>query len=271
MAELLFAQQIPPFPGVIPERAHLLLQHLTWDIDAQCPGSPFTLNNGDTLNIAFDLATDCTAVSGSLNTYIDYQISGTPFCDNTGAHSIQVLPGGVTIKKTPNVIPQELWQNVTWTLTIENTGFGVIENVVVTDVLDAGLAYVSSSPAGVNAGQITTWGTTEIPQFASMNPGDKITIDITATVIACQFLENNADVRWGCDLVTDCYNTANTIPPSTATASVQRIVKTPLIQYPPPQTSALTTAKTMWTSILPLPTSVTAGPTMSGCMRILAV
>jgi uncharacterized repeat protein (TIGR01451 family) len=235
MAELLFAQQIPPFPGVIPERAHLLLQHLTWDIDAQCPGSPFTLNNGDTLNIAFDLATDCTAVSGSLNTYIDYQISGTPFCDNTGAHSIQVLPGGVTIKKTPNVIPQELWQNVTWTLTIENTGFGVIENVVVTDVLDAGLAYVSSSPAGVNAGQITTWGTTEIPQFASMNPGDKITIDITATVIACQFLENNADVRWGCDLVTDCYNTANTIPPSTATASVQRIVKTPLLQYPPPK------------------------------------
>ena len=210
--------------------------YLTWDIDAQC-GGPFTLGPGETLNITFSLSTDCTAVSGSLNTYIDYRISGTPFCDNTGAHSIQVLPGGVTIKKTPNVIPQELWQNVTWTLTIENTGFGIIENVVVTDVLDTGLAYVSSSPAGVNAGQTTTWGTAEIPQFASMNPGDKITIDITATVIACEFLENNADVRWGCDLVTDCYNTANTIPPSTATASVQRIVKTPLLQYTPPNVS----------------------------------
>jgi uncharacterized repeat protein (TIGR01451 family) len=164
-------------------------------------------------------------------------MSGTPFCDNTGAHSIQVLPGGVTIKKTPNVIPQELGQNVTWTLTIENSGFGIIENVVVTDVLGAGLAYVSSSPAGVNAGQTTTWGTAEIGGFASMNPGDKITIDITATVIACEFLENYADVRWGCDMVTDCYNTADTIPPSTATASVQRIVKTPLLQYTPPNIS----------------------------------
>jgi uncharacterized repeat protein (TIGR01451 family) len=211
--------------------------YLTWDIDAQCPGSPFTLNNGDTLNITFDLETDCTAVSGSLNTYIDYRISGTPFCDNTGAHSIQVLPGGVTIKKTPNVIPQELGQNVTWTLTIENTGFGIIENVVVTDVLGAGLAFVSSTPAGDNSGQTTTWDSSEIAGLASMNAGDIITIDITATVIACEELENNADVRWGCDMVTDCYNTADTLPPSTATASVQRIVKTPLIEYTPPDVS----------------------------------
>jgi len=210
--------------------------YLTWDIDALC-GGPFTLLNNNTLNLTFSLATDCTAVSGSLNTYIDYRMSGTPFCDDTGAHSIQVLPGGVTIKKTPNVIPQELWQNVTWTLTIENTGFGIIENVVVTDVLGAGLAYVSSSPAGVNAGQTTTWDAGQVAGFASMNPGDIITIDITATVIACEFLENYADVRWGCDMVTDCYNTADTIPPSTATASVQRIVKTPLLEYTPPNVS----------------------------------
>ena len=90
------------------------------------------------------------------------------------------------------------------------------------------------SPAGVNGGQTTTWGAGEIPGFASMDPGEKITIDITATVTACEMLENNADARWGCDLVSDCYNTADTIPPSTATASVERIVKTPLIQYAPP-------------------------------------
>ncbi len=209
--------------------------YLAWDIDALCPGSPFTLNNGDALNISFNLATDCTAVSGSLNTYIDYRISGTPFCDNTGAHSIQVLPGGVTIKKTPNVIPQELGQNVTWTLTIENSGFGIIENVGVTDVLGAGLAYVSSTPAGDNSGQTTSWDTGEIAGFASMNPGDIITIDITATVIACEELDNNADVRWGCDLVTDCFDTAS--DGGTATASVQRIVKTPLIDFTPPDIS----------------------------------
>ena len=65
---------------------------LIWNIDTQC-GGPFTLNNGATLNVAFNLATDCSAVSGSLNVRIDYQISGTPMFDDTGAHSIQVLPG----------------------------------------------------------------------------------------------------------------------------------------------------------------------------------
>jgi uncharacterized repeat protein (TIGR01451 family) len=206
---------------------------LVWNIDVQC-GGPFVLADGETLNISLDLATDCTAVSGSLNVRVDYEISSTPFIDETGVHSIQVLPGGVTIKKTPNVIPQELGQDVTWTLTIENSGFGIIENVVVTDVLGAGLAYVSSTPAGINAGQTTTWDSGQVAGFASMNPGDIITIDITATVNECENLDNDADVRWGCDMVTDCYNTADTLPPTTATASVQRIVKTPLIEFTPP-------------------------------------
>ncbi len=77
------------------------------------------------------------------------------------------------------------------------------------------------APVGVNGGQTTTWGASEIPGFASMDPGEKITIDVTATVTACEMLENNADARWGCDLVSDCYNTADTVPPSTATASVR--------------------------------------------------
>ena len=207
--------------------------NLIWDIDTQC-GGPFTLNNLDTLNISFDLQTNCSAVSGTLNIRLDYEVGGTPLVDETGSHTIQVLPGGLTIKKTPNVIPQEIGLDVTWTLTIENTGFGTIKNVVVTDVLGAGLAYVSSTPGGVNSGQTTTWSPAEIAGFASMNPGEKITIDITATVMACENLENKADARWGCDMVTDCYNTAATVPPSTATASVERIVKTPLIQYTPP-------------------------------------
>jgi uncharacterized repeat protein (TIGR01451 family) len=199
---------------------------LIWDIDAVCPGSPFTLNDGETLNITFDLETDCSAVSGSLNSFIDYEISGTPDCDNTGSHSIQVLPGGVTIKKTPNVIPQELGQDVTWTLAVENTGLGTIENVKVTDELGDGLAYVSSTPAGDNSGQTTTWDSSEVPGFASMDPGDIITIDITATVIAGENLDNTADVRWGCEMESEeCFNTAT--GGGTATASVQRIVKTP--------------------------------------------
>ena len=55
--------------------------------------------------------------------------------------TIQVLPGTVTIRKTPNVIPQYLGQDVTWTITVRSTGSGPIRNVVVTDVLGAGRAH----------------------------------------------------------------------------------------------------------------------------------
>jgi len=210
--------------------------YLTWDIDSLCGAQ--TLNNGDTLNITFELETGCTAVSGSLNTYIDYDLPGpTPMCDDTGVLSIQVNPGAVTIRKTPNVIPRVLGQDVTWTLTIENTGFGVIENVEVTDVLGAGLAYVSSTQSGNNSGQTTTWTSAEYAALASMDPGDILTMDITANVIASANLDNTADVRFGCDPspTNTCFDTA--VDGGTARASVQQSVTTPLLGYTPPDIS----------------------------------
>lgn len=218
-----------PAPGV---------PYLTWDIDALCPGSPFTLANGDDLNITFQLETGCSAVSGSLNTYINYDLPGLPDqCDDTGVLNIQVNPGAVTIKKTANVIPQVLGQDVTWTLTVENTGFGVIENVEITDVLGAGLAYVSSTQGGNNSGQTTTWTSNEYAALASMDPGDILTMDITATVIACDNLDNEADVRFGCNPspTNTCFDTS--ADGGTARASVQRIVRTPVIAFTPPDIS----------------------------------
>lgn len=212
---------------------------LIWNIDTRCPNdAPFTLNNGETLNISFWLQTSCSAVSGSLNVRFDYEISGTPTFDETGAHSIQVNPGGVTIKKTPNVVSRELGQNVTWTLTIENTGLGTIENVEVTDVLGAGLQYVSSdhsnTVSGGPGGETIFWDSGDVVEFASMDPGDIVEITIEAQVIDCEYLENTADVRWGCNPgpLNTCFNTAT--DGGTATASIQRIVKTPLISYTAP-------------------------------------
>ena len=203
---------------------------LVWDIDSLCSG-PFTLQDGETLNITFQLATDCTAVSASMNVDFAYLISGTPSSDSA-AKSLQVLPGAVTIKKTPNVVAREVGQTVTWTLTIENTGLGIIENVAVSDVLGAGLQYLSSTNGGSNAGQTTTWDSSGYAALASMDPGDILTMDLTATVIACEGLDNSADVKWGCSPSVSCFDTAT--DGGTATASVERIVKTPLISFTPP-------------------------------------
>ncbi|MBC7076892.1 MAG: DUF11 domain-containing protein, partial [Synergistales bacterium] len=65
-----------------------------------------------------------------------------------------------------------------------------------------------------------------------MNPGDKVTIEITATIISCANLDNGADVRWGCDDGSVCFDTA--LDGGTAMASVQLIIKTPLLQHDPP-------------------------------------
>ena len=207
---------------------------MTWEIDA-LQGSPLVLNNGATLNVTFQLETNCTAVSGSLNSTIDYTIpSSPPECDSSGVLDIQVNPGAVTIKMTPNVIPQVVGQNVTWTLSVENTGVGVIENVEVTSLLDVGLAYVSATENGNNSGQTTTWGSTEYAALASMAPGETLSMNITATLIACENLNSVADVRFGCEPspAAACFDTS--IDGGTAKASVQHVVLTPVISFTPP-------------------------------------
>ncbi len=216
----------PPFCSTDPAGTTTL----TWDIDALCPPG-LTLADGETLSISFQLQTGCDAVSGSMNVHFTYEIGGTPSADDT-SFSIQVLPGGVTIKKTPAVIAQEVGQNVTWTIAVENTGLGAIQNVRVTDVIGSGLLFVSSSRTCTHAAQTTTWDWNQVPEFVSMDPGDIVSFTITCQVVACTGLESSADVRWGCDAVTDCFNTAD--DGGTATASVERIVKTPNTSFTPP-------------------------------------
>lgn len=123
--------------------------YLIWDIDA-LNGSAVTLANGETVAVQFDLKSGCETVSASLNTLVDYDNQGTPLCDDTGLLNIQVNPGAVSIKKTPAVIPQEVGEDVTWTITVENTGYGIIKNVEVTDVLGDGLTFVSCTESGDN-------------------------------------------------------------------------------------------------------------------------
>ncbi|MBT3382963.1 MAG: DUF11 domain-containing protein [Prolixibacteraceae bacterium] len=174
---------------------------LIWDIDAAC--SAIILNYTDVLNVSFNLATDCDAVSGSLNVTFD---SAETAPNSTGVLNIQVNPGAIVIRKEPTVIPQYLGQTVTWNLIVENTGFGKIENVVVTDVLGAGLAYVSSTAAstapphapgnpGNKSGQTITWTSAEFTNLNQMEAGDIEYFTITATVIACYNLENVADAQ----------------------------------------------------------------------------
>ncbi len=202
----------------------------TYNLDALCGGA-FTLADGESVTIEYDLKTDCTATSGSNQAAVTYTMLGVTQSESAQL-SIEVLPGAITIKKEPAIQSAAVGDTVSWNLIVENSGLGTIKNVEVTDELGTGLTYVSSSPAGINTAQTTTWNATQEPALASMAPGDTVTITIEATVSACDDLDNKADVRFGCGPGTTCFDTAN--DGGTAIASIQRLVKTPLLAFTPP-------------------------------------
>ena len=198
-----------------------------WDMDA-IVGSEYELPPGEQISVSFDLATDCTAESGNIEVQIDYEDCQTaqPY-QELDSLSIEVLPGALVVSKTPSVQDARVGEDVTWAITVESTGLGTISDVMLTDVLGAGLAYVSDTGGGTNVGQTTTW------DLGAIAAGDSVSVDLTAEVISCSGLVNDADASWGCDgPPSTCFDTA--IDGGTATASLHLIVDNPDLAFTPP-------------------------------------
>ncbi|MCR4392180.1 MAG: DUF11 domain-containing protein, partial [Candidatus Acetothermia bacterium] len=170
---------------------------LVWDLDLIL-GVAYELPPGETVTVVFALRTGCGTISGTLGARVDYEEDGVPRY-GTDSQPIEILPGALVLYKEPSVVPAAVGDVVTWTLVVENTGLGPIYNVVVTDVLGSGLAYVSSDPAGDNAGQATTWDKSHAPSLEEIAPGQRVEIELQAELVACTGLENRLDARFGCD------------------------------------------------------------------------
>ncbi len=162
---------------------------------------------------------------------MDFELDGLGY-SVSDSQPVEILPGAVRVEKLPSVTSAAVGDDVTWTVRVENTGLGPIYNVVVTDVLGSGLAYVSSDPAGDNLDQTTTWDKTQVPSLGEILPGDWVEIEITARVVECFDLTNKADVRFGCDDGLVCFDTE--VDGGTATASVALIPRNPLLSWTPP-------------------------------------
>ncbi|MBC7251176.1 MAG: DUF11 domain-containing protein, partial [Anaerolineae bacterium] len=125
-----------------------------------------------------------------------------------------VSPGAITLVKEPSVVEANVGEVVTWTVYVENTGYGTVSNVVVTDVLGSGLSFVG--------GQLTA-------AYPSIAAGDVETFTVAAEVVACSGLDNYVEATWGCG--------ARTCQTQTAQASVDLRVREPLLDYTPPDIS----------------------------------
>jgi uncharacterized repeat protein (TIGR01451 family) len=187
-------------------------QTITWTIGDLGPSASW--------NTTIRLEITCTAVSGQILVDVTHDAGSSQ-----GSLYITVQPGAVTITKTPSVIPAYLGDTVHWTITVTSTGFGPIQDVVVQDTLGAGLQYdaVQSTPGDDSGLPVVVWDSSYIAGLASMDPGDVVTIDVYADVIACSGLENDAQATWSCDGV-PCET-------ETTQASVQLILREPEISY----------------------------------------
>jgi uncharacterized repeat protein (TIGR01451 family) len=133
------------------------------DSDAQLIGGNavifVTTNNGDTPNDSYDIG----FVAGNPDLLISKL-----------ADSQQVVMGG----------------SAAFTIQISNTGSGAATNVVISDTLDAGLAYVSSSPTATTVAfretRILTWN------LGTLMPGAVSNLTVTTTVQKEGVLYNTA-------------------------------------------------------------------------------
>ncbi len=144
-----------------------------------------------------DDTTTCTGGSdtGTLITYKTLSVALSAGEDMTCTFRNSF--NSITIKKSLLSGSLALGQDITWELEVENTGASTIENVEITDVLGTGFTFDNASQSGNNAGQTTTWTSNEYAALTSMNPGDILTMTITATISACTDLVNKADTRFG--------------------------------------------------------------------------
>jgi uncharacterized repeat protein (TIGR01451 family) len=90
-------------------------------------------------------------------------------------------------KKVDNTTPT-LGQNVVFTLTLTNAGPSTATNVTVTDVLPAGLTFVSANPAASYSSATGIW------TVGTLAAGTTVTLQITATVTQAGAISNTAEV-----------------------------------------------------------------------------
>jgi uncharacterized repeat protein (TIGR01451 family) len=154
----------------------------------QTPPSP-TINQGNNTLVPADLPTDYEGDARIIGAAVDMG------ADEFGSADVSVI-------KTDNPDPVQAGQQLTYTVTVTNSGPGPAHDVIVTDTLPAGVTFNSASAACSQAGGVVVCPLGDIAAGASVVvtivvvPSTPGTITNTAVVGASTFdpdLANNSD------------------------------------------------------------------------------
>jgi uncharacterized repeat protein (TIGR01451 family) len=166
-----------------------------------------TLTPNQVVTLEHVFSATCNAVSGQ-HQFVLSQDDAEPIVVTT---DYVVRPGAITLRKEPSVIDARVGDEVVWTVLAENTGYGPVHNVSVSDVLSTGLQYTSGLTQAF---------------YDSIPVGETRSFTVAAEVVGCSQLENDALATWGCG-GTPCQT-------ETSKASIDLKVTHPVLSYNPP-------------------------------------
>jgi len=134
-------------------------------------------------------------------------VTGNEFDFNTGNNTAQVSlvasSADLSITKTVDNATPLVGSNVTFTITVKNSGPGNASGVTVADTLPTGLTYVSSTPSGAYD------STTHVWTVGTLTNGASAALSITATVTQAGAITNTATVTGAQTDATPADNTAS--------------------------------------------------------------
>jgi uncharacterized repeat protein (TIGR01451 family) len=158
-----------------------------------------TVNAAATATLHITAQVTATAVNGVTNTTEvvasdQFDPDSTPNThiggeDDQANASVTARSADLSLTKTVDISSPTVGQDVTFTITLSNAGPSAATNVLVKDLLPAGLAFVSSTQS--QGSYISSSG---IWTVASVNASGSATLTITATVQSAGTLTNIAEV-----------------------------------------------------------------------------
>ena len=194
---------------------------------------PTGIQSGGTITVVYALEINCDAVSGQIFSRTGFeQPPGTPRTA-LGSLFLTVNVPDLVVTKNPIMQDAGVLDTVTWTVRVENAGFGGAPNVVAVDRLGPGLVFTGFSvPPTTVTSSNAIWDATAIPAFANLAAQAYVDIVVTAEVVSCEGLYNRGDAQWGCNtlqVLTNvlCEDTA--LINETATAGIRFVDRYPSV------------------------------------------